>query len=1254
MITYIYKGEWKAESYEKNIAVKYNGSYYRTIIEATVNDIPGIDTNVWEELSAFSYESTSGDKMNYNNLKELANPIGLLNDNGLYRFPDKEALDSDIDKELRHFYKMGVQMMYEFAKEYYDDNKEHMPKITGIYVVQGERKKNIVTQGFSIAAVEAVGFHINFNSWYYYNNPAGYNFDQDVNMTQSTKIGNNNNDVAFPILGGSDYRLFPVIKLTRGRNDKNKPIWRMEEDSTTELLVVDKGDVFSHDIDMSYQHPNSRFAPVFRAQHSYSLITPNRMSEDQKLCIQNIKTNKFCIYTPDILLDRSIRISSNLYVSPIKKVKRVLGETLSSFNSSMDVGAKVSSFAHMAKKGLNNGRIYSRTGPSDGYYGSFPQSILYFPKYNMIYEANYHMYKNIDSGQSVYKVNASVIQENQIYSNYGFSTRMKSIIEVFGYDYKTGKKSEQASTITAFMNASRNQLYDAGVMINRTKRSVNDNEVEKPAIIGVDVEDSNDTLYKKYPFGFQDKFVLRFEEDNLSNSLPVVATNHSMRSLPYIGVVRDEPGKYSSVSAISTPASQMGDSGYIESFSKKDYRNLHNTIVNLCIYRNLDEYRDAVHNSFNLLSEQYRVIDYRDSYLANENLVRDSLIIQSSNLEAFAHRQVMLKEGVQYTLSANGNAKNAKNGKRLRVIIYNNNLSPRLEEYLDITTSENSISSVTFMGREGLATIATFYSDRTEPRDGSVTINWYKLEEGDTFTGYNESEHIFRGDVFSQKTFMRVIRWDNLPDIMVDREEGTDWSYTWKFAQAFNLYLQSFTNSYLRVPDHESMYYPYVKTLFSSISEAVENFLWKNTSMRYLKETWRTNDGYNITHGLWSLSPYSDLLMKRSYLAPNRIYASNKHTGGALVDQYRSFPTGQYRDYNFEGGDIMRLIKFHDTLFTIQKYSINQHFPSRELAVADDSSTIITGDRGVLNDFTRRLETYGTFHKESVVSGVLGIYGVDWEQEKIWRIKMEYGAEGGVFYLVENLIESKMAYDLFKFIKTRDELPQDLYGDEQTGIISTHDEENKQILFTFHLGIKDGVKEYYTIAFSEEIDGFIGFLGYYSNFYIKKDNRLLSFAWGTNNNSELWEHNKGEYLDLYGTKEDMVLRFIVNGLSEEQSTAQFEKEFQSHIINSSHEEFDVVSWETEWQESKKDPFINKDHFWSNPEYREHTWRVPIMPNQKDPADGPLGSNTFSTFEVNSAMKGQWLKVTLRYRPKGNKDVQFFIKNIITNFLISYS
>jgi hypothetical protein len=110
------------------------------------------------------------------------------------------------------------------------------------------------------------------------------------------------------------------------------------------------------------------------------------------------------------------------------------------------------------------------------------------------------------------------------------------------------------------------------------------------------------------------------------------------------------------------------------------------------------------------------------------------------------------------------------------------------------------------------------------------------------------------------------------------------------------------------------------------------------------------------------------------------------------------------------------------------------------------------------------------------------------------------------------------------------------------------------------------------------------------------------------------------------------------------------------------EEIENISWKTEYQESEKKAFINNAEFWTNPEYKEHAWNIPIIPSTNKNNFGPLSTQTFNTFEAKSQMRGQWIKVKIVYKGKrllGNVDKSyipkyFYLKNVITNFIISYS
>ena len=1279
MGSYIFKGQWDNSEYPKDNAVIFGGFYYRSL-----KDVPlGIDisnTEYWQELPAYSFIDKKCYNGTYEDFASLNSPYLYGNAMGIYQFPNKETIVSDIPIEERHFHKMGVQMMYQFALEYYEANKDSMPNITGIYVMQGDRKKNVITQGFSVAAVEAVGFRTTIEVYYgTINQGESYEIITRT-FQQSIKLGTSGNDIAFPIISNdTKTSKFPTIQIKRGRRKKNNTTdyltWRMEEDAMSEMLVTNKEEM----------------SPEYSSLNNKKFITSDGMlrkvfvgeslSEDSSdnNYFKNIQTNKFCVFTPDIILDKSITVNSNLFVKPVLKIRDEQNTSLD-IEVSMNAENKMSALGYQGKNLTNppkntvrrNNRnlVFGYNQPITNYYevDKYKWSILHSP--------------NIKS-QSTFKVDAIAVQENQIYTDYGFSSRMNSIIDVFGFDYKTGREADESATITNFLNASRQELYDAGIMINRVRVNTNDNISNQRPNIGVR-EISKEDTFLQYPFGFQEGYVTKFTDPNDdNNSLLQLVTNPSMRTIPYIGIVRSNVGRYNDQATVNSAIEQMGDSGKMEEYSSNDYRSLHNTIVNLCKYKNEDEYFSMELARFNAINEQYKIIAFNNvtdkiSKGVNPNLVPDSFINETSNKYGFAFREVKLTPGETYIMAANGRCSgDISSGKYLRVFLVGFNSSNEWIWSFSIKIDSKEDTTVyggnpdypdqAFVIPSGAETayrceVRAYYFDDKHPRDGSVHLNWVKIEKGRVFTGYTKSQDdhkYYKGDVFSQKTFMRAIRWSGLPEVRTTPGETWDWSYSWKFGQAINVYLQSFTNSYLRLVDHETIYYPYNKRFFTTDKEAIDNFVWKNESKRYLKEAWRTNDGYNVTSGLIKLYGYDELLMKSGNILPNRIYVSSTHVGGALVDQYRHIPAGQYMDYNFVGGDIMTLANFRDYLFSVQKYAIIQHFLGDRLIESDDSSSIIVGTQGLLNKQFRQLESYGTQHKESVVNGLMGVYGVDWDREKIWRIKQEYGAEGQVYFVTENLIDSTNAYDLFKFIKKNysgDILPQEIYplsSINAKGIVSTYDDNNKQVQFTFHLGAKNNIHEYYTLVFNEEQNAFTGFLSYDASFYMNRSGKVLSFAYGQGNS--LYEHSTGKYLHMYNRMQPMILEFVVNGVAEENNTGMFEKEFHSHLINASHEMFDLVEWETEWQSSNKNPFVSSDGsmFWADPVYKEHVWTVPIM-NDSSGNKGPLGSNNFSTFEPNSKMRGQWLKVRLKYIPKYETDIQFYIKNVITNFIISFT
>lgn len=1020
------------------------------------------------------------------------------NSNGLYKFPRKGIIthtSNAEDLKQLHFKLMGVEFIRDFAYEYYQANKAILPNITTMYFVQGKRQENIITQGYCSAMVEAVGFKNTYTCY----KPATPSTFVDVEVSESIKLGTHAIDAAFPFLGG-DRKLFPVIKIVRDRisADPDKPVWRISPDSVTELQVMNKEEILVHTFDGASTPNKYSYYNLCKANDMYS-GAPFHVNY-----FKNLKTDKFSVFTPDLLLNKNLVIIGDYYICP--KVKITYSEQTSNTHALITEEAKYST--------------HTGIGKGDGAEAGL-QTIYKDNSTRLINPSIFDNYSIIPT-KSFHKTTLNIVQENQTLTTTGFSSRMKSILEVFGDQMSIDYGDAQMDNINNYFNQSRNELKDAGILINRSKKSTNDNEVNILPLI----RDANIDVNTAYPFGTH--YVYPFTSEIDRNAIPLVATNLSMKATPYFGCKMTKVGKYHSQA---------------DSFTEEnpDYRNLNNTIVDICKYASIQEYIDSVENSYNILDENYFMID-------NDN-------------------------------------------------------------------------------------------------------TWF--EE----SGY-VAKQFFKGDLFSQKTFMRCVRWNALP------ENTADWERSWQCGIAFNMFLQSFTNSNLRVPTIDDTFYPYVlkNATEANYASIIQDFIWRNKTDQYFNESWEINSGYNETKGTYTLLPFDDIFTSKTNTALNRVHFSNVHVDGAFVDQYRQLPINQYQDFNFEGGEIKKLLTINSTLFIVQRKNIIQLFGATKLQSSQDSSEILVGDKTVLSSQSKKIADFGTMHKESICSGDKGGYGVDWYNEKIWRLSGASTTSGNVLFGAEDLVVSKQITDIFKLIKGDIKvLPQDLYSEAQTGIISVFDEETKEVLFTFKLG----TGKFFTLVFNEKLDIFTGFYSYDTNFYMKLDKRLFAFSHGQlASRPDMWEHNVGDYQYFYDNiaSDDFELEFVINCAEEKQDASSFEKEFRSHLMVMCPEELENISWQTEYQESSKVSFINAKEFWSNPEYKEHAWLIPVIPSTNKNNFGPTSTQTFNTFEAKSQMRGQWIKVKIIYKGKrllGNPDKThipkyFYLKNVITNFIISYS
>jgi len=132
-------------------------------------------------------------------------------------------------------------------------------------------------------------------------------------------------------------------------------------------------------------------------------------------------------------------------------------------------------------------------------------------------------------------------------------------------------------------------------------------------------------------------------------------------------------------------------------------------------------------------------VKFKQMVNPSRNLVANSLINETSGAYGFGVRTVELVAGKTYTLSANGNSAGAAAGAELLVQISNSSIP--LYDSLTINRSINKTESLIIQApKDGTYEIISHYYPLGAP-EGTVTVNWYQVEEGNIATEYEPLEN---------------------------------------------------------------------------------------------------------------------------------------------------------------------------------------------------------------------------------------------------------------------------------------------------------------------------------------------------------------------------------------------------------------------------------------------------------------------------------------------------------------------------------
>ena len=427
------------------------------------------------------------------------------------------------------------------------------------------------------------------------------------------------------------------------------------------------------------------------------------------------------------------------------------------------------------------------------------------------------------------------------------------------------------------------------------------------------------------------------------------------------------------------------------------------------------------------------------------------------------------------------------------------------------------------------------------------------------------------------------------------------------------------------------------------------------------KESELLNRGYNI------------VLSKKSYIGidedipffpedkPVGIIYSNKHLPGSLQDGYRIIDLSAIKEYDYRMGHISSLKIFNNILVSIQEHGVNRHFVNEKAVLNQGSSTgeLLLGTGDILDAKHLNISDFvGSQHQWSIVETDRGIYGVDFNKRKLWRL---FGQ-----LQIEIISDSKgyisTLHDLCEFQSSDSDISEQMPDNPvcNSGIVAHYDRKHNDIYFTWIYGnpeLNSNIKEKgATIVFNEWMDSFHGNRTFNSPMYLSINEDFFSFnpdIFPSINSTpsglgDVYIHDIHEISGVDNSTtfyqnvdaDISYVEFIVN------ENSDFAKVFDNLEISSSPDDLYRAFYETQHQRSEHFPWISggEANYWRDPVYKENLWKISIIRTED------IQEPTNNIYSVDSRFRGRWIKIRLEYKTKSS----IFIKSILTSLRISYS
>jgi hypothetical protein len=260
-----------------------------------------------------------------------------------------------------------------------------------------------------------------------------------------------------------------------------------------------------------------------------------------------------------------------------------------------------------------------------------------------------------------------------------------------------------------------------------------------------------------------------------------------------------------------------------------------------------------------------------------------------------------------------------------------------------------------------------------------------------------------------------------------------------------------------------------------------------------LKETIKYSQGYSDTLRTKTGTKIDETSVFIKSDLYSRVAHSAKHVPNSFKNGYREFSGQNYQDYDVEMGRIVHLDNYRNMMHVIFEHGIAIGEINQRIQTGSDASgaIFVQPDQVLPPTLGYMSKEIGTQDPKSVLRAASGLYGVDREKKKIWRVR-------------DNLaVISDQAVSAF------------LEKKSILNPITGYNPKYNEIVFSSDDG--------WTLCFHEGLEKFTSFYTFVPDIYGTSGRDMYSINGNTG-----YLHDSDNTMEIYGNLEDCYVEFVAN------------------------------------------------------------------------------------------------------------------------------